>query len=318
MKSSKPQASTKAQTEAGTSKRLTINQTKYEFSLNGSELTLGKKCLDPMNKLTGHTFNEYIDVIKTQGSFKAFFGDDCYSNLIGSDLFDDLLKRSGCNLNSKESVDKNNNCISFLFHLKSFLIVEESKEKDLAELNAAELAAHVVKMFFDLDKLDKGSFNENIKLINRLYESYPNDPDIAQAYAGYMIIGKMITKESLNNDRISNLLNDNEGLSFKIDRMRVLDEFANNDLVNAKQAIDQLKNKYPNEAEVSYYLAAYYWKQGDVLNSRAYLSDAINIGQNCSYCTNDLYKDTLKRMASAKPKDQNLFSVSIGLNFDNI
>ncbi len=274
-------------------------------------------CDSPLRDLSAMTIEEYQSLVSNKDSLISFFGKECTDKLFKNEVFLKILKNSQCELAENEQ-KSNDGCLTMMLMLKANFIAEYSQGKNLNDLDSQELAANFTKMFFELDKLTKEDFAKNLKLINRLHEMHPNDPDVLEAYLGYMMIGKMITKDDSVTGRIDELMNDHQGESFKVDRMSVLQDILKNDFESAKSTLERLEGLYPQEAELAYYQAAYHWKQKRADLANRYLDKAIKFSQNCSYCTPGVYKDTQARLVGAKPGDDRLFSVSIGLNFENL
>ena len=133
-----------------------------------------------------------------------------------------------------------------------------------------------------------------------------------------MMIGKKITGENSVDSKIKTIRQDFLGESFKVDRLQVLQEVLNDNLTSAKTTLDRLNEIYPKEADLAYYYAAYHWKQGDKAMAYSYLDKAVGLSKNCSYCTPSVYLDTKAKLEKSKSGDNSAFSISIGLNFENL
>jgi gas vesicle protein len=92
-----------------TKKRNSIKESKYEIISKQNNSVAGDKCFKSMNQITSNSFEEFTEIMKSNKSIKDFFGNDCYSQLLKNDLYNDLLKKSGCDINLSESIDKNPN-----------------------------------------------------------------------------------------------------------------------------------------------------------------------------------------------------------------
>lgn len=299
--------------------RQSLKKSKYVISKQAKSLnTFPEECGSSLADLSAMTIEEYKEIITNKKSFVTFFGETCFDKLKTNSTFQELVKNSNCKILEGQKEEVEGSCLTMMFMLKGYFIADHTGGKALNEMTSQELAANFVKMFFGFHKLNKESFKENLKLVNTLYEMHPNDPDVLEAYLGYMMIGKQVTNEDSVTARIDELMQSAYGESFKVDRLHILKDVLKKDLASAKQTIDKLSKLYPKEPELAYYQAAYYWKQGNRDMANSYLDKAINLGANCSYCTPGLYADTKKRLASAKTKDGKLFSISIGLNFENL
>jgi len=300
-----------------TSQRINLKQSKVIISKHVAvKSTFPQTCQDSLKDLSAMTAEEYKSILIDQNELKKFFGEICFQDLLKNEAIKKLSSGFQCDL-SKEKMNEGT-CMALLFMLKASFVADTSNGKNSNDMTPEELAANVAKMFFDLDNLSKENFQKNIKLINTLYELYPNDPNVAEAYLGYMMIGRKITKDDSVSEKIDDIIEKNNGESFKVDRLQVFNEAMNDKLDSAKEILDQLNEKYAREPEISYYYAAYYWKLGNREMANTYLDKAIQLGTNCSYCVPDMYKETKRKLQNAKKGDQNLFSLSIGLNFENL
>jgi tetratricopeptide (TPR) repeat protein len=296
-----------------------INLKKSKFAISKEQQVKSSFppiCHEGLKKLTSMTADEYKSFLTDKAELIHFFGKDCLNQLITNETFQKISRDFQCNL--KHEKLNENSCMSLLFIMKAYFIADSSVGKDVNEMSPEELAANIAKMFFDLDKLNKENFKENISLISALHEMYPNDPDVMEAYIGYMMIGSKITQDKSAYSIIDEIMERSSGESFKVDRLQVFQHILNERPESTKQTLDKLNQLYPKEAELAYYYSAYYWKQGNRTMANNYLDRAILLSKNCSYCAPSVYHDTKKRINNAKEKDPNLFSLSIGLNFENL
>jgi hypothetical protein len=306
-------------TDLSLKNRQSLKKSKYVISKQSKSLnTFPEECSSTLTDLSAMTAEEYKELITNKKTFVTFFGEACFEKLKSNATFQELVKNSNCKVLEGHKEEVEGTCLTLMFMLKAYFIADHTGGKALSEMTSQELAANFVKMFFGIDKLNTETFKENLKLVDALYEMHPNDPDVLEAYLGYMMIGKQVTNEDSVSPKIDELMNGAFGESFKVDRLHVLKDVLKNDLISAKQNLDKLSTLYPKEPELAYYQAAYYWKQGNREMANTYLDKAITLGASCSYCTPGLYADTKKRLASAKTKDGKLFSISIGLNFENL
>lgn len=278
--------------------------------------SLPGQCHESLKKLTSMTADEYQSLLINKAELIQFFGKDCFDKLLSNETFKRLSKEFKCEPSHKK-LDENP-CMALLFMLKAYFIADHSLGKETSEMTAEELAANIAKIFFDMDKLNQENFKENLKLISALHEMYPNDPDVMEAYIGYMMIGSKITNDKSVYPIIDDVMDRSLGQSFKVDRLQVFKDILNEKLESTKNTLDKLDQLYPKEAELAYYYAAYYWRQGDRSMANNYLDKAIGLSTNCTYCVPSIYHDTKQRIKTAKAGDQNLFSLSIGLNFENL
>ena len=299
--------------------RQSLKKSKYAIPVAAKSLnTFPEKCNASLSDLSAMTAEEYKELITNKQSFITFFGELCFEQLKLNPTFQNLIKNSQCEMFEGTSESIEGNCLTMMFMLKAYFIADHTIGKTPNDMTSQELAANFVKMFFDIDKLTKETFLENLKLVNTLHEMHSNDPDILEAYLGYMMIGKQVTNESSVESRIDELMQNSVGESFKVDRLHVLKDVLKNDFRSAKQNLDKLSHLYPKEPELAYYHAAYYWKQGNKELATSYLDKAIKLGEKCSYCTPGVYAETKKKLANARTKDDKIFSISIGLNFENL
>lgn len=297
--------------------RFNLKKAKFVISKEKRiQSTLPGQCHESLKRLTSMTADEYQSLLINKTELIQFFGKDCFNKLLTNETFKRLSQDFKCDT-SNEKLDESP-CMALLFMLKAYFIADHSLGKKTSEMTAEELAANIAKMFFDMDKLNKENFKDNLKLISALHEMYPNDPDVMEAYIGYMMIGSKITQDKSVYPLIDDAMDRSLGQSFKVDRLQVFKDILNEKLESTKQTLDKLDQLYPKEAELAYYYAAYYWKQGDRSMANNYLDKAIGLSANCSYCVPSIYHDTKQRIKTAKTGDQNLFSLSIGLNFENL
>ncbi|WP_408098372.1 hypothetical protein ACJVC5_05535 [Peredibacter sp. HCB2-198] len=295
--------------------RTSLKDVRYQIEKTEVKKTsFPKECFSSLADLSAMTIADYNGIAQSKKSFEEFFGPDCSQKIKENPLFEKLLQSSGCKFN-KENAGA---CISLMFMLKANFIAELNEDKKPEEMTSEELAAHFVRMFYSIDKLKSEKFITNLKLIDVLYNKHMNDPEIIEAYVGYLMIGEKITGVHSVGERIDSILAESEGNSFKVDRLFVIKEILGNNLEGARVVLDGLQPKYPQEPDLHYYYAAYHWKNGHRDLALQSLNQAIAFGENCSSCRPGVYQDTRNRMANAKDKDDQLFSVSIGLNFENL
>jgi tetratricopeptide (TPR) repeat protein len=283
--------------------------------------TFPPECHDSLRDLTGMTADEYLEILKSKNAFHSFFTSDCLSQFADSAIYQALTGNGQCRLLDDEYEFSNETmgfCMSFLFALKAFAIAEYARDVPIEKMTSEELAANFVKMFFSLDKLDKKTFQDNLGLLDVFYQQHGHDPNVIEAYLGYLIIGQQMIGEEMVADKIESIGSTHQGESFKLDRLLVLKSMIKGDLKNTKSALDKMGQIYPREPDLQYHYAAYFWKKGDRAQAIRYLDRAIAMGEECSYCIPALYRETKQRLVRAKPGDQNLFSVSVGLNFENL
>ncbi|WPU65437.1 tetratricopeptide repeat protein [Peredibacter starrii] len=298
-----------------TSPRLSLKDVRYSVSkTEKKKISFPMECYSPLADLSSMTIAEYNGIAQSKKSFEDFFGKDCTDLLKDNATFDSLLKTSGCNF----STDKNGACISLMLMLKANFMAELTDNKRPEEMTSEELASHLVRMFFSMDKLKPESFVSNLKIADLLYSKHMNDPEIIEAYLGYLMIGQKITGVQSVRERIDTILAESEGNSFKVDRLLVIKEALAENLAGAREVLDGLQSKYPQEPDLHYYYAAYHWKTGNRELALASLDRAIAFGTNCRECRPSMYEETKRKLVSAKDKDDQLFSISIGLNFDNL
>jgi tetratricopeptide (TPR) repeat protein len=290
--------------------RIKLSSSKVVIAKNQTHHSIfPKQCFERLSDLSLMTAEEYKDLAH---ELKTFAGDTCFNSLVADEDFNKLLKLSNCDL--KKSNDPN--CMVLMFMLKAYFIADQTGYKPAAKMSSEELAAQVVRMFFDLDSLDKEKFKKHQEILNAFKELHPEDSDIREAYIGYLLVGKETLKDQTVNEKISELLEESDGSSFKLDRLGALKEMFSQDSKAFKTVLDQLSTKYSDEAELSYYYGAYYWKLGDKEKAQNYVNEAIKLSKTCSYCSPDMYKSTLSKMGPAT-KDEKVFSLSVGLKFDN-
>lgn len=306
------------------SSRISLKEARYtkERSKDSVKSTFPDSCESTFKDLAQMTASEYTNILVDQEQFKSFFNETCLKNLSSNELFNKYANAANCNILDPNFVfDENtpqSGCSTLLFILKAQYIVDQSSGLKIEDMTSQELAAHFAKMFFNLDKLDKKSLEENMKLIDSLYNRHSDDPSVVEAYLGYMIIGQQITQESSLDSKIQETFEQSSGKSFRVDRLSILKSIVNKDLTSAKKSLDKLSQIYPNEPELKYYQAAYYWKTKNKNEALNYIKKAINMSSSCSYCTPELYKQTLENLKKAKLGQDNLFSLSIGLNFESL
>jgi tetratricopeptide (TPR) repeat protein len=293
--------------------RVSLKKSKYIISAEAKSMgTFPEVCESALKDLSALTMEEYKDIVINKQTMKTFFGEECFRKLLSNKTFESLIKSSGCQSFTE------NSCLTMMFMLKAFFIADHTVGKSPGEMNSQELASNFVKMFFGLDSLNKEKFQENLKLLNSFYEMHSNDPDVVEAYLGYLMIGKQITQDGSVSSKIDELLASSSGDSFKLDRLNVVKDVIENNLPSAKANLDRLKEQYPQEPDVAYYQAAYHWKQGNREMAGTYLDQAIQLSKNCISCTPDLYADTKRKLGEAQRGDDKLFAISIGLNFENL
>lgn len=265
---------------------------------------------------------EYIEIIKSKASLQSFFSNTCLEALKKNKVFNRLAKESDCNIlepNFKFTEEKlNGSCSTLLFTLKAYSIADQTQNIPISQMTSQELAANFVKMFFSFDSLNKDTLNKNMDLLDQFYEMHKDDLAVVEAYLGYIMIAQQITDENQYNSKLSSILNSQKGESFKVDRLAAIKEVMQNDISKAKETLDELNSYYSKEAELQYYYAAYYWRKNDRSMANTYLDKAIKMSKNCSYCAPSMYLHTKKRIAKAEYGDKTLFSISIGLNFENL
>lgn len=307
--------SKKSQASSNKKVRNSLRNSRYIITAeNIKKSSFPDVCRDQLVNLAGMTSSEYAPALTDKQSFEDFFGPDCIKALVGNKFFQQLKKNTGCDLNQSKS----GSCFTLLFMLKANFIAEANEDKRPEDMTSEELAAHFTRMFFALDGLKKEEFLSNLKLVDVLYNRHIDDPDVLEAYIGYMMIGQKITGDRTMMEKIDSILSESEGRSFKVDRLMVLKDMLHDDLRGARSSLERLSEKYPKEPELQYYYAAYHWKNGDRAMAEKYLNQAIAMGENCSQCSPELYQMTKKRMAKAPNTDQTIFSISIGLNFENL
>lgn len=310
-----PEVSLKSQEPSSKKLRNSLKNSRYILSeKNIKKSSFPDVCRDQLVNLVGMISSEYASIITDKQSFEDFFGVDCAKALVGNKLFQKFKMNSDCDLNQTN----NGSCFTLLFMLKANFIAEANEDKRPEEMTSEELAAHFTRMFFALDGLKKEEFLANLKLIDVLYNRHIDDPDVLEAYIGYMMIGQKITDDQSMMEKMESILSESEGRSFKVDRLMILKDMLHNDLLGARNSLERLSEKYPKEPELQYYYAAYHWKNGDRAMAEKYLNQAIAMGKNCSSCSPGVYQTTKKKMATASKTDQTLFSISIGLNFENL
>ena len=299
-------------------KRQSLKQSKYIVpKLNLQSSSFPKECQTSLSNLSAMTSEEYGVMALDKKIFQEFFGLECLSGLSSNTVFKNILKNANCKIMEPEG-KPSEICYTMLFMLKAHFIADHTKDKKPEDMTAQELASNFVKMFFGLDKLTKETFSSNLETIDALHRMYPNDADVLEAYLGYMMIGRQITKDHSVDAQIEELMAEADGNSFKVDRLQALRSIINNDDAGAERSLEKLSQQYPRESEVAYYQAAYYWRQGDRNLANVYLDKAIGMSDQCTYCVPSLYRETRQRIKAADDKDPNLFSVSIGLNFENL
>lgn len=300
---------------AKTVPRISLKETRYLVSkTEKKKISFPEECFSPLADLSSMTIAEYNGIAQSKKSFEDFFGAECSKKLKENATFEALLKSSGCNFTS----GKNGACISFMLMLKANFIAELTDGKNPQDMTSEELASHFVRMFFAIDKLKPESFVSNLKIVDLLYSKHMNDPDIIEAYLGYLMIGQKVTGVHSVSERIDTILAESEGNSFKVDRLLVVKEALAENLAGAREVLDSLQNKYSQEPDLHYYYAAYHWKTGNREQALQAIDQAIALGANCTSCQPSMYQETKRKLASAKDKDDNLFSISIGLNFENL
>jgi hypothetical protein len=297
--------------------RISLKKTRYINKKQKTVSTFPQECSQALNDLSAQTMEEIMVRLKSKVDFDLFFPIECQQQLQTNKLFLDLAQNSQCQFLQADFVP-NEMCSSLLFALKAFTIADATQDVELSHMSSTELAAHFVKMFFSLDKLTPENFSKNLELIHTLLERHSDDPSVLEAYIGYTMIGEQISGSDIALEKSRQILTSNMGKHFKVDRLSVLQYVASKDYEGAKTALDRLSQTYAQEPELKYYYAAYYWKQGDRAMANQYLDQAIAMGDKCSYCVPGMYKMTKQQMKKAKLGDEKLFSISIGLNFENL
>jgi hypothetical protein len=316
---SKPDESKSVQASAADTsrERVSLKQTRYKALKTKDVSTFPVECAKALDELAAQTMEETMIRLKSNEDFDHFFPKDCQAQLRVHKIFTDLADNSQCNFLT-ENFTPSESCSSVLFALKAFTIADNTKDVPVSHMTSEEMAAHFVKMFFSFDQLNQEGYAKNLELINTLLERHGDDANVLEAYLGYAMIGEQITGSTIAQEKSRQILEANMGKHFKVDRLSVLQYVAKKDFGGAKVVLDRLSESYAQEPELKYYYAAYFWKQGDRVTANQYLDQAIAMGEKCSYCVPGLYKETKARMKNAKNGDDKLFSISIGLNFENL
>jgi hypothetical protein len=304
--------------------RTNLKSLKYQITNNSPDqfYSFSKECSESMKNLTELNSEEIFSQLSSDQNLENLISLECQNSLKKNELFLKLSKSFQCNLFEKELLKSTKSfkdkCAGLFMVLKAYTINDLSSHRSTDQLSGEELAARFVKMFFEIDSLTKDKFIENNKMIELLYEKYPNDTNVIEAYLGYLMIGGMITKYNAFDSIINEILADHLGENFRIDRLKIIKHVAKDKFENAKKTLEELLQLYPKEPELQYYYAAYYWNQNDRSQSLKHLDQAIRLSNNCAYCVPDSYKETRKKIETAQLGDKKLFALSIGLNFENL
>lgn len=230
-----------------------------------------------------------------------------------------ILLDPKCQVELEKNEKKLEPCIGSLFLLKSIYIADQTINETVTTMTDSELASFAVKAFFSLnDKMSKLDFENNLEYFEEFHARFPEDTRVIEAYAGYILIGSKVTGIKDYLSEVDGLLKIHEGKDFKIDRLQFIQQVINDDLGKAKEELALLEKYYAHEAEFDYYRAAYAWKLKDKPGAVKYLNLALTKTKNCSFCSPDLYFDTIQRLKSAALGQEGIFALGIGLNFDNL
>lgn len=304
--------------------RTNLKSLKYQITNSSAEkfYSFSKECSESMQNLTELNSEEIFSQLSIQQNLEHLISLECQNSLKKNELFLKLSKSFQCNLFEKELLKSaksfKDKCAGLFMVLKAYTINDLSSHLSTDQLSGEELAARFVKMFFEIDTLTKDKFIENNKTMELLYEKYPNDTNVIEAYLGYLMIAGMITNYNGFDSTINEIFKDHLGENFRIDRLQIIKHVAKNKFENAKNTLEELLQFYPKEPELQYYYAAYYWNQNDRNQSLKHLEQAISLSKSCAFCTPDLYKETRMKIKNAQLGDKKLFSLSIGLNFENL
>ncbi len=297
--------------------RVSLKETRYISQRTKEISTFPKECANVLNELAGLTMEEIMVRLKSKVDFDLFFDPNCQEQLKSHKLFLTIANNSQCQFLQQDFVPSEM-CSSLLFALKAYTIADNSQDVPVSHMSSDEMAAHFAKMFFSFDTLTKEGLKINMQMLDVFLDRHPNDENVLEAYVGYSMIAQQITGEKLPSEKIDAIFEKIQGQNFKVDRLSVLKNVINKDYAGAKLTLDRLNQHYAQEPELQYLYAAYHWKQGDRAQANQYLERAIAMGDKCSYCVPGLYKDTLARLKKAKNGDDQLFAISIGLNFENL
>lgn len=276
-----------------------------------------KLCQESLTNLGVMTVSDYQELIETKESFSNFFGEDCLKDLQESALFKKIKANSNCSLLDDKG-ESSPECLSLLLMLKAHFISEYTKGKLPSEMSGPELAANFIKMFSEIESLNKEKFSTNIELINTLQALYPDNLDILEPYLGYLMIGKQVTQTDGIDEILNTRLDEALGQSFRIDRLLAVKDLLSQDFEKAEATLNKLHEHYPHEPDIAYYQAAVYWKRGNKEQAVEYLNKALSLSVGCTGCTPGVYRTTKEKLSRMKPGESNPFAISFGLNFDNI
>lgn len=258
------------------------------------------------------TQNELFDLIQT-GNFELNLG--CKQKLT---QMSPSLINPDCDFTPQLNKESQAKCLASLSILKAIYITDQVSAVSLRNLTDSELAAFATKAFFTInEKMKVEDYKKNLEYFKEFHERFPEDSRVIEAYVGYMLIGTKITGAQDSQTDIKNILAEQEGKNFNIDRLQVIQYAINDDFERARDAVQNLEKIYPQEADLEYYKAAYFWKMKDKTQTLYYLDLALSKAQNCALCTPGLYKDTKEKLKSAHLGQTELFSVSFSLNFED-
>ncbi len=288
--------------------RETIKNSRYKKEEVKTNLasSFPESCEDSLGQLRMMTQEEYFEIMKSKEKFYEAFNEECRTEIVSSKAIKELAKNTMCNVFDAKFDFKDENiygpCSSFIFALKAYSIADNTRGVDVNKMTSQELAANFVKMFFSTEEITKENFQKNLEIIDTLYEMHSDDPNVVEAYLGYIMVAKHAMGDKTASERIDRILTNPTGDSFKVDRLGVIKSVLENDLNGAKTKLDRLNEMYQGEPELSYYYAAYHWKNGNKSMAKKYLDKAIKLGVNgCSYCTPGMYKQVRKAMVTFPP-----------------